>query len=110
MVANGVIEVFRQTSWVSMPGKQRDYGYSAQEGWSCGCCSRAVGLERGSQKGKAIQRDLHELTARLEKLHNRPDGDVLEGGIGIRQESIEVSVHSTVWLVPNIVESGVIVR
>jgi hypothetical protein len=47
--------------------------------------------------------------ARLEQLHDRPDRDVLERGVGAAEESVKVAVHPSIRLIPNIVEGGIII-
>jgi len=48
-------------------------------------------------------------TLRLEKLNDRPNGDVLEGLIGGSEESNEVEVETSFGLGPDGVEGGVVV-
>ena len=49
-------------------------------------------------------------TSRLQKLYDGPYGDVLEGRVRAREETVQVSVHAAVGLIPNVVECGIVIR
>lgn len=55
------------------------------------------------------QNEKSKHTARLKKLNDGPNGDMLEGGIWTGEETVQVLVHSTFRFIPNFVESGVVV-
>jgi len=48
--------------------------------------------------------------ARLQELNDRPDSNMLEGGVGASQEAVQVVVHPALRLVPYLVESRVVIR
>ena len=48
-------------------------------------------------------------TSRLQKLYDGPYGDVLEGRVRAREETVQVSVHAAVGLIPDVIEGGVII-
>ena len=45
----------------------------------------------------------------LQELNDRPNSNVLEGGIWAGQKTEQIVVHSTLGLVPDLVEGGVVV-
>lgn len=50
------------------------------------------------------------LTARLEKLHNGPDSNVLESSVRTGEETVQVLVHAAFGFIPDVIERRVIVR
>lgn len=50
-----------------------------------------------------------QLTTRLKKLNNGPNGDVLERRIWACQETIQVLVHAAIRLVPNVIKCRVVI-
>lgn len=70
-----------------------------------------VGNQCRVYKGSATRNEQQRrLTARLEKLHDCPQRDMLEGGVGAGQEAIQVLVHAPFWFLPNVVECRVVIR
>ena len=63
----------------------------------------------GSKKRRATNVADQLRVARLQELNDRPDSNVLEGGVGAGQEAVQVVVHSSLRLVPYFVESGVVI-
>lgn len=49
-------------------------------------------------------------TSRLEELYNRPNSDMLEGGIGTCQEAIQIFMHAAFRFVPYVVKCRIVVR
>ena len=76
-----------------------------------GCCLSAEGLKNTIDQQLVHRKSTkHILTPRFQKLHDCPNGNMLECSIGAGEESMEILMHAPFRLLPYIVKGRIIIR